>query len=224
MKIIFTLALLIPIALFAQEKRFETKNIEVWGQAERTIVPNEIYTSITIKEYKAPGKKVNLNDLEKELVRAVKAAGIPDENLRVENVFGYNWDYKKKESDEFFASKAFELKTNDVKKLNDLLARLDAEGLNRVHIKRYTHTDLLQIQKELQLEALKNAKEKAKNLVNGIDEVLGGVLEVQEMQEPMYSPRMEMSYAKTASDSYESNVEFQNMKVTASIRAVFEID
>lgn len=219
--------LLLPVITYAQQKKNEIRHIEVWGQAEKMIVPNEIYTSITIKEYKAPNKKVTLDDLEKQLVKAVAAEKIPKENLRVENIHGYNWDWKRQRSDEFLASKTFTLKTEDIKKLNDLLSRIDSEGLNQVHVKRYTHSDLENIERELQLEALKDAKAKAKNLLNGIDEVLGGVLEIQEIQHsPYYPERMEMmSRARgAADDQYESDVEFKNIKVTASIRAVFEIN
>lgn len=224
---LFLLISLLPVLALAQEKSFDTQKIEVWGHAEKTIVPNEIYTSITIKEYKAPGKKVTLDNLEKQLVKAVAAENIPKENLRVENIFGFNWDWRKKKSDEFLASKTFELKTDDVRKINNLLARLDPEGLNRVNIKRYTHSDLEKLQRELQLQALKDAKEKAENLLNGIGEVLGGVLEVQEIQQsrPYQESRMNMmARTEAQSGDYQSDLEFQQMKITASIRAVFEIN
>jgi uncharacterized protein YggE len=165
---------LVPALAAAQIKSFDTQKIEVWGNAEKIIVPNEIFTSITIKEYKAPGKKITLDKLEEQLVKAVAAEKIPKENLRVENIYGFNWDWRKKKSDEFLASKTFELKTDDVRKINDLLARLDPEGLNRVNIKSYTHTNLEKFQRELQLQALKDAKQKAEILLNGIGEVLGG--------------------------------------------------
>ena len=218
--------LVLPFNLIGQEKNFDTPHIEVWGEAEEVIIPNEIYTSITIKEYKDMGKTVSLNDLEKDLVKAVKSLDIPEENLRVENIYGYNWDWKKKKSEEFLASKSFELKTNDLKKLNNLLSKLDPEGLHRVHVKRYTHSDLEKIKEELQIKALKNAQQKARTLLNSIGEGLGEVLEVQEMQQHQSYPvhRMEMKTAASESMDYQSDVEFQKITVTSSIRAVFGIE
>ena len=224
MRSFLILIYLFPVLAFAQDKDFDPQKIEVWGSAERVIVPNEIYTSITIKEYKAPGRKITLDNLEEQLVKAVAAENIPKENLRVESIYGYNWDWRKKKSDEFLASKTFELKTSDVKKLNDLLERLDPEGLNRVNIKRYTHSDLNEIRRELQLEALKDAKAKAQNLLNGIGEALGGVLEVQEIQQHQpYETRVNMMARADAAEEYQSDVEFQQMRISATIRAVFEI-
>jgi antitoxin component of MazEF toxin-antitoxin module len=81
---------LVPALAAAQIKSFDTQKIEVWGNAEKIIVPNEIFTSITIKEYKAPGKKITLDKLEEQLVKAVAAEKIPKENLRVENIYGFN--------------------------------------------------------------------------------------------------------------------------------------
>lgn len=108
-----------------------------------------------------------------------------------------------------------------------MLARLDPEGLNRVNIKRYTHSNLEKLRRELQIEALKDAKEKAESLLNSIGEALGGVLEVQEMQQPRpyQETRVHMiARADESSNNYRSKVEFQQMQVTASIRAVFEIN
>ncbi|MGK7389044.1 MAG: SIMPL domain-containing protein [Candidatus Cyclobacteriaceae bacterium M2_1C_046] len=219
------LFLLIPAGLVAQNNSYETRRIEVWGEAEKIIVPNEIYTSITIKEYKEMGKIISLNQIEKELVKAVSSLNIPKENLRVENIYGYNWDWKEKKSEEFLASKSFELKTDDLKKINDLLAKLDPEGLHRVSVKRYTHTDLDKMKEELKIEALKNAQQKAKSLLNSIGEGLGKVLEVQEVQQHGY--RMEQMDIKAAGREqmeYQSDVEFQKITITSSIRAVFGIE
>jgi uncharacterized protein YggE len=57
--------------------------------------------------------------------------------------------------------------------------------------------------------------------------VLGGVLEVQEIPQsrPYQEPRMYMMAREEAKASdYQSDVEFQQMKITASIKAVFEIN
>lgn len=218
---------LIPVGLLAQNNSYETSRIEVWGEAEKIIVPNEIYTSITIKEYKEMGKTVPLNKLEKELVKAVASLDIPKENLRVENIYGYNWDWKKKKSDEFLASKSFELQTDDLKKINDLLAKLNPEGLHRVSVKRYTHSELDKMKEELKIEALKNAQQKAKALVSSIGEGLGKVLEVQEVQQHRGSYRTEQMDLKVAAreqEDYQSDVEFQKITITSSIRAVFGIE
>ena len=77
------------------------KKIEVTGTAELEVVPDELYFSISLKEYfkdeKNQKDKVTLDILEKQLIDAVKSAGLPKENLSVSGVTGYReWTGKKK--------------------------------------------------------------------------------------------------------------------------------
>ena len=73
------------------------KKIEVTGSAEQEITPDEIYFSVSLREYmKDKNSKVDLATLEKQLQSAVNAAGIPKDNFRVENVYGNRWYWQKK--------------------------------------------------------------------------------------------------------------------------------
>lgn len=222
MHLIATLVLL-PLLAMSQTQT-PVKKISVNGEAEMEITPNEIYVRIALKEYPDGRKKVEMNKLESELVKAVKAEDIPAENLTVENIYGYNWNWKKQRSEEFLATKSFKLKVSNLKQMNDLLDRLDEQGVNSVGIASYTHSELVQYKKELKLQALKNAKEKAGFLLNGIDEQLGPVLEVSEIdqhQPPVMYRAQAMEMADDA--GYQSDLEFQTIKLQAEVMAVFAI-
>ncbi len=203
-----------------------TKKIEVTGHAEMEVTPDEIYVRITLKEYTDGRKKVDINRLEDRLIKAMRSERIPEENLTVQNIYGYNWDWKKKKSGDFLATKSYRLKVSDLKKMNDLIQRLDERGVNNMNVDNYTHSKLDEYQKELKLKALKNAKEKATFLLAGIDEQIGGVLEVYE--NPNAHPGQPVMYRAQAMDmaesaSYQSNVEFKTIKLTSDIKAVFAI-
>jgi uncharacterized protein YggE len=178
-----------------------------------------------LKEYLDGRKKLEMNKLESELVKAVKAEDMPAENLTVENIYGYNWNWKKQRAEEFLATKSFKLKVSDLKQMNDLLARLDERGVNNVGIASYTHSDLDQYQQELKLQALKNAKEKAGFLLNGIDEKLGPILDVSELDRQQ-GPIMYRAQAMEMADDagYQSELEFQTIKLEAEVMAVFSIE
>jgi uncharacterized protein YggE len=201
------------------------KKISVNGKAEMEITPNEIFVRIVLKEYLDGRKKLEMNKLESELVKAVKAEDMPAENLTVENIYGYNWNWKKQRAEEFLATKSFKLKVSDLKQMNDLLARLDERGVNNVGIASYTHSDLDQYQQELKLQALKNAKEKAGFLLNGIDEKLGPILDVSELDRQQ-GPIMYRAQAMEMADDagYQSELEFQTIKLEAEVMAVFSIE
>lgn len=218
---------------FAQTEQPMTKKIEVYGQAEEEITPDEIYFSITLKEYQNDNKeKVTIEQLERSLYKTVKELGIQEEDFRIENVYGYNYDWyqkKKPQREEFLASKEYSIKFDDLNQVNELLSSLDAKGIQSTNVDRYSHSKIEQYRKDLKIKALKDAKEKAGYLLQGIEEQLGGILEVQEIDTggdapPVYyreARGMAMASADMAEASPE--IDFQKIKLSFRIRAVFEI-
>ena len=216
--------------LQGQEKNAFKKKIAVQGSAEMEVIPDEIYFTITLKEYEKDRKKTSISQLEQQLAKAVKRQGISDENFQVENIYGYNWNYRKKRSENFLASKSYRLKLEDLNKMNDLLAQLDERGVQSVNVTNYTHSKIENFRKELKLKALIAAKEKAGYLLAGIGEELGGVLEVSEVElGPPVTYKTSRAYSNLALEYDEAagqqpvNIDFKTIKLRFVINAVFEI-
>lgn len=214
-------------SVYAQQNKPDRKKIEVNGTAEIEVIPDEIYLRIALKEYKDGSRKVTINQLEEQLVRAVSRIDLPKKNLTVDNIYGYNWNWKKKKSEEFLATKSFKLKLDNVKKINELIDLLDAEGINSMGVAEVSHSQLEKYKRDLRVEALKNAKAKASYMLDALGEKLGGAIEIQEVDrgQPMPMYRAEVMYAtKTAdADGYQSDLEFKNITLKTEVRAVFEI-
>ncbi len=210
------------------------KKIEVYGQAEEEVTPDEIYFSITLKEYMdGDEKKVKIDKLERDLYAAVKKIGVQEEDFRIENVYGYNYDWyrkKKPQREEFLASKEYLITFSDLNQTNELLSSLDAKGIQSTNVDRYEHSKIEQYRRDLKIKALKNAKEKANYLLQGIDENLGGVLEIQEIdgdagQPPVYYRQARgMAMSSAEMDEASPEIEFQKIKLSFRVRAVFEIE
>lgn len=219
----------------AQEKSSDKsqRTISVSGVAEKEILPDIIYFSISLKEYQLKtGSKFEMNELENQLINAVVKAGIEKENLTVENVYGYNYSWNKKnENKDFIARKQFQLKLADAKKLNVILSKIDPKAIEYVRVSQYTHSRLQELNQELQVEAVKNAKGKAEALLQPLDEKIGKVLELNENQQnfqPIYyksyqNNRM-MSASADESASMESDLDFKNIKLKAEVHIVFSIE
>lgn len=234
-KITTAFALLFGIALtsFAQsEEKSVMKKIEVTGSAEEEIIPNEIYFAITLKEYLGDNnKKVGIDKLERELYQAVRKVGVDEEDLRIEDIQSYNYDWyrrKRPQREEFLASKKFTIQFEKLDKINSLFAYLDAKGIQSTNIDRYDHSRREEYEQNLKIKALQNAQEKANYLLNGIDESLGGVLQVTEINtgsSPTF--RREMSYARMETAQADTEqapmINFQKIKLRYEMRAVFEI-
>ncbi len=218
---------MVSLSLSSQSKELKTRSIEVKGSSEMEITPDEIFVQLTLKEYNKGGSKVGLNTLESSLVKAVKKLSIPEENLTVQNIYGYNWNWKKQKAEDFLGSKSFIIELSDLKKMNDLVALLDPEGVNNVNVQSYSHSKMEDYRKQVKIGAMKAAKDKAGYLLESIDAELGKVLEVQEMEfgTPGIEYRGRSNYALEVADasSYQSEVNFKTIKVRAEIRVKFEI-
>jgi len=233
----FIIAILLTAVLpqlQAQEKS-EDKNlrtISVSGVAEKEIEPDIIYFTISLKEYQLKtGSKFEMSELENQLVNSVKKAGINQENLTVENVYGYNYSWhKKNKNKDFMARKQFQLKLSDAKKLNAILSRIDPKAIEYARVSQYTHSSLQELNQELQVEAVKNAKAKAEALLKPLGEKVGKVMELSENQQnfrPVYyksyqNNRM-MAASANESGAMESNLDFKNIKLKAEVHIVFLI-
>lgn len=234
---VFVLAILLiflVVELRAQEKSPDKnqRTISVSGVAEKEIEPDIIYFTISLKEYQLKtGSKFQMSELENQLVKSVEKAGIDKENLTVENVYGYNYSWNKKtENKDFMARKQFQLQLPDAKKLNVILSKIDPKAIEYVRVSQYTHSRLQELNQELQVEAVKNAKVKAEALLKPLGEKVGKVLEVNENQQdfqPIYyksyqNNRM-MSASADESASMESDLDFKNIKLKAEVHIVFLI-
>ncbi|QSE96924.1 SIMPL domain-containing protein [Fulvivirga lutea] len=219
------IALILVTTVVQAQVESRVKKIEVNGKAEMEVIPDEIYLQIALKEYKSGLKKVDINTLEAGLVKAVKQLNLGENNLTVDNIYGYNWDWKKRKSDEFLATKSFKLKVNNLKMLNDLIEKLDADGVNSINIAEVSHSRIDEYRRELKIKALQAAKAKATALLASIDEEIGGALEIQEVGQydaPMYARNTMMMEAKM-DGGYQSDLEYKNITISSEIRAVFEI-
>lgn len=86
-KLLRYIFILLSVTANAQENKINLKTIEVIGEAEQEIIPDEIYLQIILKEYKKGGRKVKMNKLESELISAVEELGLPSNHLTVESIY-----------------------------------------------------------------------------------------------------------------------------------------
>lgn len=212
------------------------KSISVTGTTEMEIVPDEIYVSITLQEYKESGNKIIMETLEKAMREVLNTMKIDTKNLTVEGSYGYrNYIPKKHKQKEFFLSKTYQLKMSELSKYNELIDRLDDEGISQVNISRTHHSKMEELKKQLKINAIKAAKEKAGYLLVAINEQLGEALEVNDQESnenfPMYSnsrgTRMYKTEAMGSADAVsnwaEPALEMKTIKITSQVNVVFAI-
>ncbi|MES2795758.1 MAG: SIMPL domain-containing protein [Bacteroidota bacterium] len=212
------------------------RRIEVTGSAEIEVVPDVITFSISLKEYFKDEKnfkdKVTIDVLERQLIKAVAEAGLPKESLVIGGITGYR-DYQgtRKRPANFTQSKQYELILSDLKKVDNILSKVDEKGIQYTNIQKAEHSKIAQYRKEIKIKALQAAKEKAMYLLEGIGEKLGDPIEINEVDDfsnyPVYAAQANMRMFKSAPDTADaapdSELEYQKIKIGYKMRAVFKI-
>ena len=227
MKKLFILAALITFSFgaFAQTVDLRRK-IDVVGIAEQEVTPDIINVSISLKEYLNGKTKVTIEQLEKQLEKAVNEAGIAKTDFTVNNINSYNYTIEKKKNPDFLASKQYGIRFTDLNKFNQIISKIDPKGIQSTNIDSYDYSKMDQIKNELKLKALLAAKAKATFLLNGLGEKLGPVLNISESDNSSFpQPRNVMYMAKgaMAADVAESDIDFKKIKLSFQINATFEI-
>lgn len=226
--------ILLMVAVVATSQNKETERlIEVNGKAEMEIQPDEIVFIIGIEEYwkeefekkkdfQDYKNKIPLAEIEDALIKNLRKVGIEKEDIKVRNMGNY-WRFRGKE---FLYSKQFEIKITDLAKINQLTQIQDAKGIKFMNIGELNHSKMDEYKKEVKINAVKDAKEKATYLVESIGSQLGEVVTISELSDSYYRPmRAEsmMMMAKSADMATESIDEVQNIKLEYQVRAVFRI-
>jgi uncharacterized protein YggE len=230
MKNMIALALLSVFSLSALSQNIDTRRkIEVNGSAEAEVTPDIIYIGMSLKEYFKDSnnkKKVEIEELERQLQSAVLKAGIPQETFTINNISSYNNWWEKKKTPDFLARKQYRIKVTDLTKFNEIMSAVDPKGIEYSNIESYDYSKMESLKKDLKIKALQNAKEKAEYLINSIGGTLGGPLEIQEINNDA-QPEI-MNFAKTvlraaSSEDNMPEIDFKKIKLNYQIRAVFEI-
>ncbi len=160
------------ITVFAFGQQGEQRFIEISGRAEKKVEPNLIYLTIELKEYQKNKEIIQIEKLESDLLLALTDIGIDKTNLTVFGTKG-NLTKVKRLDPNLLITKRYILKINDFKLFGQLLDRFSDLSINSVYVKEVTHTDIETYKLETQVQAIKNAEIKAKELLRGLNKNLG---------------------------------------------------
>jgi uncharacterized protein YggE len=244
--------LILSIAFFAiftitfgqSNQTQNTKTITVTGSAELEIVPDEIYAMIEIREYKKKGEnKVQLEILKTEFLDKCKSIGIFDADITVASYEGSNlgyWYWKKRRRDpDLYASIVYEVKFTTAKKMDALIDILDDEATINFYVARATHSKITEFRKQLKIQAIKAAKDKAIYLAEAINEKASDAITIKEPRETDSDEVFNNNYSKgkyeAASNVYYekkvggvsnpsgNSINFKKIKLRYEVDVVFGI-
>ncbi len=231
MRNIITAALICIFSLSAYSQSIDTRRkIEVNGSAEAEVTPDIIYISMSLKEYFRDNnnrKKVEIEELERQLQSAVLKAGIPQEDFTINNISSYTNYWEKKKNIEFLARKQYRIKVTNLSKFNEIMSAVDPKGIESSNISGYDYSKIEDLKKDLKIKALQAAKDKATYLIAAIGGSLGGPIDIQEINneyypQPIYRANAMMKTSESM-DTAMPDIDFKKIKLSYQMRTVFEI-
>ncbi len=194
-----TLLLTTAIIIFSAHAQTNTqpgcypfpKTISVTGSASMEIIPDEIYVQVDLREYKKKGEdKTELEKIKNDFLANCRSVGIADNDISIASYDGYNlaniWQRRKKDP-ELLASISYQVKFNNTKLIDELVNKLDDQATNNFRITRTSHSKIVDYRKQLKVQAVKAAREKAIYLTEAVNEQLGQAIEINEPEESVSS-------------------------------------
>lgn len=160
--------LFLSLQSFAQTET-ETAYIEVTGTATQKVIPDEIYLAFRFNELQNDKNSRDLDSQEKELREALVELGIGPENLSLTSSNNHLRSSGWFREDETVFYRSYELLVHDAEAVKAVMIKLGEFHVAYAHISRVDHSRLPEIRKEVRIQAIKAAKEKAEYLLAAVN-------------------------------------------------------
>ncbi|MFY9153974.1 MAG: SIMPL domain-containing protein [Prolixibacteraceae bacterium] len=231
-KILWAFFALLPFLAMSQDERTakDISYIDVVGNGEKEIVPDQIFISFTLKERFEGKKKLEIEDQEKELKKKLIKLGIDLNDLQLADASSDYIKIKRKKND-VISAKDYLLKVSNTTILAQVFDLLDEINAFNADIQRVDHSEIKRFKKEVKMQAVQDAKEKAGYLLGAIDENLGKPIFIQEREgydvyQPMMRKSAMMNMAEMDAAGQEETLPelaFQKIKLKFTVSARFAI-
>lgn len=210
------------------------RTINANGSAQLEITPDEIYVQVELREYnKKSGEKVDIETIRNQFLSAAKSMGIADTDVVVQGYSGWDGNYwwyqkNKKKNPDMKAGITYEVKVKTVNDMDKLVDKLDDQATQNFYMSRTSHSNMDSIKKQLKIQAIKAAKEKAVYLAAALGDEVGNALVINDPVEsgnyprPMYANMM--MKAEVADQSAPAmDVGFKKIKLQFDVNVTFEL-
>jgi uncharacterized protein len=224
---------LLPMTLFGQNdvKNFIDQNyIEVVGKSEMEITPDLIYIKVNISE-KDTKNKISVPELEKSMISALKGIGIDvSKDLLIKDISS-NFKYYLLTKNAILLTKEYQILVRDGKTASQVFLELEKIGISNVSIENLDNSKIELFRKEVKVNAIIAAKDKAEYLTKAINQTLGRAIYIQELNNISNDLRNSNSIMiRGYSSSYGSNApspaldfDFEKIKIEYSVLCRFEL-
>ena len=225
-KLLFTLALFAAMASFAQspyELKPEVPYIEVNGTAEKEVVPDIIYVSIALTDKVVNKDTYTISAQEEKLKKALQGLGIDLKNLTLADANSDVIMHKRREKG-VDQRQQYLLKLSTASEVTRVFEMLHDNEIKEATISRVDHSKMDELRKEVRINAIKAAKDKATYLLEAIGQQPGKPLIVREDPGMPYRGYI---YSNVSFDADkmggQEEIDFRKIKIQFSYYVKYEI-
>jgi uncharacterized protein YggE len=213
----------------AQVKSFlDMPYLEVNGNADTLVTPNEIWISITVNESDVKNK-ISLEDQERKMVAALKALGINTEKNLVTSGIQSDFRFYVLKQKDVMKSKEYKLMVTDAVTATKVFIKLEEIGIANASVEKVGHSEMEKIRNTCRSNAILNARQKALALTTPVGAGLGSLLHVADYSgsdNGLGNVLMaRVRGISTMADKEEElpQIDFEKIKVSMNIQAKFAI-
>lgn len=210
------MAMLLLSVIAGHAEGADTPVIEVTGSATMNIIPDRITIEIGMEEYykhKASGDStiVKLSDIEKDVRKTLREAGVPDSMIVVSELGNYR---NRDMSSTFLMAKRLSATVSDFNQIERISDRLDRKGIVCFNITKIDNSDMEQYNRQGLKAALDAARQKAEFIAENEGLKL---LMPYEIVETTNEPSVYSAFSNVA---YDGGSGMENMRRIARLYSV----
>lgn len=209
----------------AQMKSFiDQPYVEVAGNADTLLTPDEIYIKINISE-KDTKNKTSVEELERKMFDALKAMGIDVEKNLTTSDLSSNFKTYFLKSKDIMKSKDYMLKVKDAVTATKVFIKLEDLGISNSSIDHVDYSKMEEMKNIMRTKAIENAKSRAIALTKPLQQGIGPAIFISDNE--VYPIRPLAREAKLnlyeASDSVQAlpQIDFEKIEVSSNVNAKF---
>ena len=212
----------------------QTKNfidqpyIEVSGNADTLVTPNEIFIRILLSE-KDTRDRISIEELEQKMMNALKGLGLDTEKDLTTADMTSNFKFYLLKSKDVMKTKLYTLKVKDAVTASQVFIKMEELGISNASIDRVDHSDLENIRNLMRTNAIANARLRAIALTKPLNQTVGQAIHIVDAEN--YSQQLQGRAAgiqirgatTIQNDNYKElpKIDFEKIKVIANISAKF---
>lgn len=217
MKKLLLLSFVVLVGLVNAQDVIERPFIEVVGQSERLVTPDEIYMNVLLTADKVDEYQM----LEMKVMKELLTLGLSADDITLADAQGNEVSSWFKSS--FETQRLLLVKVSSATMVGDVIDGLREKGVTDVMVARVDYSSEEQLLNKLRVEAMQNAKLKSKLMLASVDAKLGMPISVKESYSGIRNDQVAYRMLAAPVKSEVTPMSFKKQRYTSEVTVRFEI-